>query len=74
MKQALSSVENVKLEADKRRLHKVMFCLLTINKSKTCFRVIALLQLRIVEVCSIENFFCAGSVVDTCTASFSEKN
>ena len=53
-----------------------MYFLLTINNRKTCFWVIALLQFSEVEVRSIENFFCAGSlaVVDTCTASFSEKN
>ena len=71
---ALSSVENVELETDKRRFHKEMYFLLTINNRKTRFWVIALLQLRVVEVRSIENFFCAGSVVDTCTAPFSEKN
>ena len=67
---ALSSVENVELETDKTRFHQEMYFLLT----KAHFSVIALLQLRVVEVRSIENFFCAGSVVDTCTASFFEKN
>ena len=66
---ALSSVENVELETDKRHFHKEMYFLLTINIRKTRFWVIAqeiaLLQLRVVEVRSIEDFFCAGSVVDT---------
>ena len=70
----LSSVQNVELETGTRHFHKEMYFLLTINNRKTRFWVIALLQLRVVEVHSIENFFCAGSVVDTFTASFSEKN
>ena len=53
---ALSSVENVELETDKTRFHKETYFLPTINNRKTRFRVLALLQLRAVEVRSIENF------------------
>ena len=56
---ALSSVENVEPEADERRFHKEII-LLTINNRKTRFWVVARLQLRVVEHCSIEISFCAG--------------
>jgi hypothetical protein len=58
---ALSSVEiaEPEAEADERRFHKEII-LLTINNRKTRFWVIARLQLRVVEHCSIEISFCAG--------------
>ena len=46
-RKVLSSVENVKFEAEKRGFLKVMIFFLTINNLRTRFRVIALLQLRI---------------------------
>jgi hypothetical protein len=53
---ALSSVENVEPEADERRFHKEII-LLAIKNRKTRFWVVARLQLRVVEHCSIEISF-----------------
>jgi hypothetical protein len=55
----LSSVENVEPEAVERHFHKEII-LLTINHRKARFWAVARLQLRVVEHCSIEIFFCAG--------------
>ena len=55
----MSSVEKLGPEEDERRFHKEII-LLTINNRKTRFWVVARLQLRVVEHCSIEISFCAG--------------
>jgi hypothetical protein len=55
---SVGSVENVEPEADERRFHKEIV-LLAINNRKTRFWVVARLQLRAVEHCSIEISFCA---------------
>ena len=62
---ALSSVENVEPEADERRFHKEII-LLTINNRKMRFWVVARLQLRVVEHCSIEISFCIRMGTEIC--------
>jgi hypothetical protein len=61
----LSSVENVEPEADERRLHKEVIEL-TMNHRKTRFWVVARLQLRVVEHCSIEISFCIRMGTEIC--------